>query len=67
MVEANNDFRRSKSEGHQIIELLCQADSMLRAKLRMQCDNDSSLDIRFLLEAQVNTSRAIEALYDWVS
>jgi ribosome-binding factor A len=54
-------------DGHQIIELLTQAEGMLREELRQHCNNGRSLDLQFLLEAQLNVSRALEAMYDKAS
>jgi hypothetical protein len=67
MEESSNEVRHIGNDGHIIIELLCQADSLLREELRTLGDGKTSLEIRPLFEAQLNISRAIEALYDRVS
>ena len=67
MRKASDNIRESRRDGCSIIELLCQADSLLRDELRIQLYNDNNLEIGFLLEAQLNISRAIEALYDRAS
>ncbi len=67
MEEARDHVKQSRGNGYHIVELLCQADSLLRDEMKMQCYGDNSLEIRFLLEAQLNISRAIEALYDRAS
>ncbi len=54
-------------DGQQIIELLTRAEGLLRAELKQQCNDGRSLDLQFLLEAQLNVSRALEALYDRAS
>jgi hypothetical protein len=61
-TEKNLDF--NQNDGHQIIELLTQAEILIRDEIRGQCNNGRSLDLQFLLEAQLNVSRALEALYD---
>ena len=64
MEEASNQHRQGRGDGQLIVELLCQADTLLRDELRTYLDNGSSPEIIFLLDAQLNISRAIEALYD---
>ena len=65
--ETGKNLDLNKKDGHQIIELLTQAESLLRDELREHCNNSRSLDLQFLLEAQLNVSRALEALYDRAS
>ena len=67
MKEAHDGVDQIRGDGPNIIELLCEADNLLRHKLRTQCYADNGLGFRFLLEAQINTSRAIAALRDWAS
>jgi len=56
-----------EKDGQQIIELLTQAESLLRSELKMHCNTARNLDLQFLLEAQLNVTRALEALYDRIS
>lgn len=65
--ETGKNLDLSQKDGHQIIELLTQAECLLRDELRQHCNNGHSLDLQFLLEAQLNVSRALEALYDRAS
>ena len=64
MKEAHEGVDQIRGDGAHIIELLCEADGLLRDELKTQCCDNNDLGVRFLLEAQINTSRAIEALYD---
>ena len=63
MPEAYNTTDHKK-DGHLIIELLCRADGLLRDELREIFTNGHRREFQFLLEAQLNISRAIEAMYD---
>jgi hypothetical protein len=65
--ETGKNLDLTHKDGQQIIELLTQAESLLRAELKQHCNNGRSLDLQFLLEAQLNVSRALEALYDKAS
>jgi hypothetical protein len=65
--ETGKNLNLNQNDGHRIIELLTRAEVLLRDELREQCNNSRSLDLQFLLEAQLNVSRALEALYDRVS
>jgi len=56
-----------QKDGQQIIELLTQAEGLLRAELKQHCNNGRNLDLQFLQEAQLNVSRALEAMYDRAS
>ena len=62
--EASYELQHIRNNGHNIIELLSQADGLLREELRTKCDDKADLETRLLLEAQLNVSRAIEALHD---
>jgi|GEM_PF-3517191 len=55
------------TDGQRIIALLTKAEMLLRDELREHCNNGRSLDLQFLLEAQLNVSRALDALYDRAS
>jgi hypothetical protein len=65
--ETGKTLDLNQKDGQHIIELLTQAESLLRAELKHQCKDGRSLDLQFLLEAQLNVSRALEALYDRAS
>jgi hypothetical protein len=65
--ETGRNLNVNDNDGHRIIELLTQAEVLLRDELREHCNNGRSLDLQFLLEAQLNVSRALEALYDKAS
>jgi hypothetical protein len=65
--ETGKTLDLNEKDGHQIIDLLTQAESLLRAELKQRCNDGRSLDLQFLLEAQLNVSRALEALYDRAS
>jgi hypothetical protein len=65
--ETGKTLNLNPKDGHQIIELLTQADGLLREEMKQHCYNGRSLDLQFLLEAQLNISRALEALYDRAS
>ena len=65
--ETGKTLDLNQKDGQQIIELLTQAEGLLRAELKQQCNNSRSLDLQFLLEAQLNVSRALEAMYDRAS
>jgi hypothetical protein len=67
MEETGKDLDRNWKDGHQIIELLTRAECLLRDELRQHCNDGRSLDLQFLLEAQLNVSRALEAMYDRAS
>jgi hypothetical protein len=66
-MEIGDNENHGNNNGHNIIELLCQADGLLRDELKTKCDEGRSLDIQYLLEARLNVSRALEALYDRTS
>jgi hypothetical protein len=65
--ETGKTLNLNQKDGQHIIELLMQADSLLRTELKQHCNDSRSLDLQFLLEAQLNVSRALEALYDRAS
>jgi ribosome-binding factor A len=65
--ETGKTLDLNEKDGQQIIELLVQAEGLLRAELKQHCHQGRSLDLQFLLEAQLNVSRALEALYDRAS
>ena len=65
--ETGSSLELNKKDGQQIIELLTQAESLLRAELRQHCQEGRALDLQFLQEAQLNVSRALEAMYDRAS
>ena len=65
--ETGKTLNLNHKDGQQIIELLTRAEGLLRDELRQHCNNSHSLDLQFLLEAQLNVSRALEALYDRAS
>jgi len=65
--ETGKTLDLNQKDGQQIIELLTQAEVLLRAELKQHCNDGRSLDLQFLLEAQLNISRALEALYDRAS
>lgn len=65
--ETGKNLNVNQSDGQRIIELLTQAEILLKDELRGHCNNGRSLDLQFLLEAQLNVSRALEALYDRAS
>jgi hypothetical protein len=67
MPEITSSPNYVKRDGRHIIELLCQADHLLRNELREIFSNGHQFDFQFLLEAQLNISKAIEALYDRAS
>jgi hypothetical protein len=65
--ETGKTLDLNQKDGQQIIELLTQAEGLLKAELKQHCNDGRSLDLEFLLEAQLNVSRALEALYDRAS
>lgn len=65
--ETGKTLDLNEKDGQQIIELLTQAEGLLRAELKQHCRTGRNLDLQFLLEAQMNVSRALEALYDRAS
>jgi hypothetical protein len=65
--ETGKTLNLNQKDGQHIIELLTQAESLLRAELKQHCNDGRSLDLQYLLEAQLNVSRALEALYDRAS
>jgi hypothetical protein len=65
--DTGKDLYPHHGDGHRIIELLTEAEILLRQELQEHCNNNRSLDLQFLLEAQLNVSRALEALYDRAS
>jgi hypothetical protein len=65
--ETGKTLHLDQKDGQHIIELLTQAESLLRAELKQHCNEGRSLDLQYLLEAQMNVSRALEALYDRAS
>jgi hypothetical protein len=65
--ETSKNLNVNQGDGQRIIELLTQAEILIREELRGQCNRGCSLDLQFLLEAQLNVSRALEALYDRVT
>jgi ribosome-binding factor A len=65
--ETGKTLDLSPQDGQQIIELLTQAEGLLRQEMKQHCNDGRSLDLQFLLEAQLNVSRALEALYDKAS
>jgi hypothetical protein len=67
MEETGKHLDLDQQDGHQIIELLTRAECLLREELRQHCNDGRSLDLQFLLEAQLNVSRALEAMYDRAS
>jgi hypothetical protein len=64
MEEGSEGIARSNGDEYPIIEVLCQADSLLTDKLRIESCKEYGPEVKYLLEAQLNISRAIEALYD---
>jgi hypothetical protein len=62
--ETGKNLDGNQNDGCRIIELLTQAEILIRDEIRGQCKNDRRLDLQFLLEAQLNVSRALEALYE---
>jgi len=65
--ETGKTLELNEKDGLQIIELLTQAEGLLRAELKQHCNSGRSLDLQFLQEAQLNVSRALEAMYDRAS
>jgi ribosome-binding factor A len=65
--ETGKILELNEKDGQQIIELLTQAEGLLRAELKQHCNTGRNLDLQFLLEAQLNVSRALEAMYDRAS
>jgi ribosome-binding factor A len=65
--ETGKILELNEKDGQQIIELLTRAEGLLRAELKQHCNTGRNLDLQFLLEAQLNVSRALEALYDRAS
>jgi len=65
--ETGRTLDLNQKDGQQIIELLTQAERLLRAELKQHCNNGRNLDLQFLQEAQLNVSRALEAMYDRAS
>jgi hypothetical protein len=65
-MEDNNSNvdQESNSNGFNIIEILYRAEGLIRDELKKQLENSTSLEVRVLLEAQLNIYRAIDALYD---
>ena len=63
----NNDGdtnQESSDNGFNIIEMLYRVEGLIRDELKKQLENSTSLEVRILLEAQLNIYRAIDALYD---
>ena len=67
MPDTDDSQNNGKRDGRSVIELLCQADNLIRKELREIFSNGHQFDFQFLLEAQLNISKAIEALYDRAS
>jgi hypothetical protein len=65
--ETGENLDVNQRDGQRIIELLTEAEILIRDELRGHCNKGRSLDLQFLLEAQLNVSRALEALYDRAS
>jgi hypothetical protein len=65
--ETGKTLNLNQKDGQYIIELLTQAESLLRTELKQHRNESRSLDLQYLLEAQMNVSRALEALYDRAS
>jgi len=65
--ETGKTLDLNQKDGQQIINLLTQAECLLRAEMKQHCNDGRSLDLQFLLEAQLNVSRALEAMYDRAS
>ena len=65
--ETGKTLDLNQKDGQQIIELLTRAEGLLRAELKQHCNSGHSLDLQFLHEAQLNVSRALEAMYDRAS
>jgi hypothetical protein len=65
--DTGKDLNVDRNDGHRIIELLTEAEILLKEELWEHCNNNRSLDLQLLLEAQLNVSRALEALYDRAS
>ena len=61
---AGNENQESSNNGFNIIEMLYKAEGLIRDELKKQLENSTSLEVRILLEAQLNIYRAIDALYD---
>ena len=61
---AGNKNQESSNNGFNIIEMLYKAEGLIRDELKKQLENSTSLEVRILLEAQLNIYRAIDALYD---
>ena len=61
---ASNKNQESSNNGFNIIEMLYKAEGLIRDELKKQLENSTSLEVRILLEAQLNIYRAIDALYD---
>ena len=65
MKNYNDDTNQESSDnGFNIIEMLYRAEGLIRDELKKQLENSTSLEVRILLEAQLNIYRAIDALYD---
>jgi hypothetical protein len=55
------------NDGHHIIELLCEVDSLIRDELKNACEQNCTPEIQYLLVARLNVNQAIEAIYDKAS
>ena len=65
MEEQSAWHTRTTEEAGNIIELLEEAQGMIRDELQQQFDNGSNrFKISCLLDARVNVLKAIEALYE---
>ena len=64
MEEGIEGIARSNDDEYPVIEVLRQADNLLKDKLRIEFCEEYGPEIKYLIEAQLNVSRAIEALYD---
>lgn len=60
----NNKNQESSNNSFNVIEMLYKAEGLIRDELKKQLENSTSLEVRILLEAQLNIYRAIDALYD---
>ncbi len=65
MEEQTARYTRMAKEADSIIELLEEAQGMIKDELQQQFDNGNNrFKISCLLDARVNVLRAIEALYE---
>ena len=62
--DGSEGIARSNGDEYPVIEVLRQADNLLKDKLRIEFCREYGSEIKYLIEAQLNVSRAIEALYD---